>query len=64
MELLKRYVGVFAWTYDEMPSLDLGLVVHPLNLNPGNKPVIQSVKIFHTTIEDQITQEVKKLLAA
>ena len=64
MELLKRYVGVFAWKYDEMPSLDPGLVVHPLNLNPGNKPVIQSVKIFHTTIKDQITQEVKKLLAA
>ena len=64
MVLLKRYVGVFAWTYDEMPSLDPELVVHPLNLNPGNKPVIQPVKIFHTTIEDQITQEVKKLLAA
>ena len=41
VELLKRYMYVFAWTYDEMPSLDLGLVVHPLNLNPGNKPVIQ-----------------------
>ena len=39
--LLRRYVDVFSWTYDEMPSLDLGLVVHPLNLNPGNKPVIQ-----------------------
>ena len=27
MELLKRYVDVFAWTYDEMPGLDLRLVV-------------------------------------
>ena len=25
--LLKRYVDVFAWTYDEMPDLDPGLVV-------------------------------------
>ena len=46
-----------------MPSLDLGLVVHSLNVDLGTKPVIQLARIFHTEIEDQITQEVKKLLA-
>ena len=25
--LLKKYMDVFAWTYDEMPGLDPGLVV-------------------------------------
>ena len=57
-------MDVFAWTYDEMPSLDLGLVVHALNVDPGVKPVIQLARVFHTNVETQITQEVKKLLAA
>ena len=62
--LLEKYVDVFTWTYDEMLGLDLGLVVHSLNVDPGVKLVIQLAKLFHTDIEAQITQEVKKLLAA
>ena len=64
MELMKRYVDVFAWTYDEMPGLDSMLVVHSLNVDSGTKPVIQPTRIFHIEIEGQITQEVKKLLVA
>ena len=62
--LLKEYMDVFAWTYDEMPGLDLGLVVHGLNVDPRVKPVIQPARVLHTDVETQITQEVKKLLAA
>ena len=64
MALLKKYMDVFTWTYDEMPGLDLGLVVHSLNIDSGVKPVIQPARVFHTNVEAQITQEVKKLLAA
>ena len=64
MTLLKEYMDVFAWTYNEMPSLDPGLVVHALNVDPQVKPVIQPARVFHTDVETQITQEVKKLLAA
>ena len=28
--LLKKYVDMFTWTYDEMPGLDPGLMVHSL----------------------------------
>ena len=62
--LFKEYIDVFAWTYDEIPGLDLGLVVHALNVDSGVKPVIQPTRVFHTDVETQITQEVKKLLAA
>ena len=62
--LFRRYVDVFAWTYDEMSGLDLGLVVYSLNVDPGVKPVIELARVFHTDIEAQITQEVKKLLVA
>ena len=60
--LLKKYVDVFAWMYDEMPGMDPGLVVHSLNVDPGVKPVVQPAKVFHIDLEAQITQEVKKLL--
>ena len=62
MEIMKRYVDVFAWTYDEMSGLDSVLVVHSLNVDPRTKPVIQQTRIFHIEIEGQITQEVKKCL--
>ena len=62
--LLKRCVEVFVWTYDEMSGLNPRLVVHSLNVDLGTKPVIQPTRVFHTEIEAQITQEVKKLLAA
>ena len=57
MALLKKYVDVFAWTYDEMPGQDPGLVVHSLNIDPGVKPVVQLTRAFHTNVEAQITQE-------
>ena len=62
--LLKEYIDVFAWTYNEMLGLDLGLVVYALNVDPGVKLVIQLARVFHTDVETQITQEIKKLLAA
>ena len=37
--LLKEFKDVFVWDYSEMPSLDLGLVAHTLNVDPEAKPV-------------------------
>ena len=53
---------MFAWTYDEMPGLDPGLVVHSLNVDPRIRSVVQPARVFHTEVEAQIVQEVKKLL--
>jgi len=63
MLLLKEFKDVFSWDYNEMPRLDLGLVVHTLNVDPEAKPVAQPAKVFHTEIEEQIANEVQKLLA-
>ena len=40
VDLLHEYKNVFAWDYDEMPGIDLGLVVHSLNVEPGTRPVV------------------------
>ena len=63
IDLLHEYKDVFAWDYDEMPGIDPGLVAHSLNVEPSTRPVVQPMRTFHTEVEAQITQEVKKLLA-
>ncbi|KAI5407263.1 hypothetical protein KIW84_053498 [Lathyrus oleraceus] len=35
IELLREYVDVFAWSYKDMPSLDIDIVQHFLPLKPG-----------------------------
>ena len=37
--LLKEYKDVFTWDYSEMLGLDLGLVVHTLNVDPEARPL-------------------------
>jgi len=49
--LLKKYLDVFAWTYDEMHGLDPGLVVHSLNVDPEVKSIVQPSRVFHIDIE-------------
>ena len=48
----------------EMLGLDLKMMAHAFNIEPGAKPVVQPRRIFHPNVEAQIVQEVKKLLAA
>ena len=62
--LLKEFRDFFAWDYSEMSRLDLGLVVHTLNVDLEAKPVAQPARVFHTEIEKQIVKEVQKFLVA
>ena len=64
IDLLHEYKDVFAWDYKEMPEIDPRLVAHSLNVESGTRPVVQPIITFHTEVKAQITQEVKKLLAA
>ena len=41
-ELLKEYKDVFAWTYKEMPGLDLKVDVHQLSIRHGVQPIKQA----------------------
>ena len=43
--LLKEFKDVFAWDYSELPGLDLGVVVHTLNVDLEAKPVAKPAKI-------------------
>ncbi|KAI5437176.1 hypothetical protein KIW84_023336 [Lathyrus oleraceus] len=47
IELLREYVDVFAWSYEDMPSLDTDIVQHFLPLKPECIPVKQKLRRTH-----------------
>jgi len=60
--LLKEYMDVFAWSYQEMPGLSPNLVVHKLKVNPNAKPMKQPPRKYRLDVEERIKLEVQKLL--
>ena len=41
--LLEEYQDIFAWSYQDMPGLDLDIVQHKLPLTPGSSLVKQKL---------------------
>jgi len=41
ISLIKEYIDVFAWSYEDMSGLDPQVVMHHLNIKPDAKPVKQ-----------------------
>ena len=39
VNLLREFVDVFSWSYQDMPGLDTDIVVHKLPLKPECSPV-------------------------
>jgi len=39
--LMRKYIDVLAWNYEDMPGLDSQVAVHRLNIKPDTKPVKQ-----------------------
>ena len=39
IQLILEYIDVFAWNYEDMPGLDLQIVMHHLNINLDSKRV-------------------------
>lgn len=64
VNLLKEFQDVFAWSYEDMPSLEPTLVAHALNVDPIVWPVKLHRHVFHPEVEEQIIVEAHKLLVA
>ena len=64
IDLLKEYVDVFAWSYQDMPGLDTNIVEHHLPLKPECPPVKQRLRRIHPDMADKIKKEVQKQLDA
>ena len=53
---------MFSWSYEEMPDIDLSIVVHKIPTYPGAKPVRQCLHPMHPRKAVAIKGEVEKLL--
>ena len=58
--LLKDYQDIFAWSYQDMPSLSSDIVQHRLPLNPECSPVKQKLRRMKPETSLKIKEEVKK----
>ena len=63
IDLLKTYLDVFAWSYEDMPGLDLTIVQHHLPILPHAKPVKQKLRRLHPQWSLQVKDEIKKQLS-
>ena len=61
--LIREYIDVFEWNYEDMPDLDPHIAMHHLNIKPDVKPVKQQQRRFRPNIMEAIETEVHKLIA-
>ena len=64
IELLKEYVDVFAWSYQDIPGLDTNIFKHRFLLKPECLPIKQKLRITHLDMEVKIKEEVLKHINA
>ena len=62
IQLLRSYLDVFAWSYEDMPGLDLSIFQHCLPLLPHARPVKQKLRRLHPRWSLQVKEEIQKQL--
>ena len=45
--LFQEFCDIFAWSYEEMPRIDLTNVVHEIKTYPDTKPIRQILRLIH-----------------
>ncbi|XP_070054104.1 uncharacterized protein [Nicotiana tomentosiformis] len=60
IDLLRQYVDVFAWSYDDMPGLSVDIISHRLPTDPTRSPVKQKPRKFKPNLSLRIKEEVTK----
>ena len=64
IQFLRENIDVFAWSHEDMPGIDLGVITHRLNVYPSSKPVRQKKRVFAPERDNAIKEEVQKLTTA
>ncbi|KAI5400198.1 hypothetical protein KIW84_065212 [Lathyrus oleraceus] len=60
IELLREFLDVFAWSYEDMPGLDINIVQHFQPLKPECRSVKQKLRRTHPDMVVKIKEEVQK----
>ena len=61
VQFLRENIDVFAWSHEDMPGIDPGVITHRLNVYPSSKPVRQKKRVFAPERDNTIKEEVQKL---
>ena len=64
VQFLKKNIDVFAWSHEDMPGIDPGVITHRLNVSPSFKPIRQKKRVFAPERNSAIKDEVHKLMVA
>ena len=64
VQFLKKNIDVFAWSHEDMPSIDPSVITHRLNVRPSSKPVRQKKKVFALERDNAIKDKIQKLIVA
>ena len=64
IDLLREYSDVFAWSYQDMPGLDIDIMVHCLPLIEECAPIKKKLRRVKPEMLLKIKEEVKKQLDA
>ena len=63
IDLLRSYLDVFEWSYEDMPNLDPTIVQHHLPILPHVRPVKQKLRRLHPRWSLQVKEEIQKQLS-
>ncbi|RVX08208.1 Retrovirus-related Pol polyprotein from transposon 17.6 [Vitis vinifera] len=63
IHLLRSYLDVFAWSYEDMLGLDPSIVQHHLPILPHAKPVKQKLRRLHPRWSLHVKEEIQKQLS-
>ena len=64
IKLLKEYVDIFAWSYEDLKTYDNSIIQHKVPLNPNVKPFRQKLRRINPALFPVIEKELKNLLDA
>ena len=63
IDLLRSYLDVFAWSYEDMSDLDSSIVQHHLPILPHARPVKKKLRRRHPRWSLQVKEEIHKQLS-
>ena len=63
IDLLRSYLDVFAWSYEDMPGIDPSIVQHHLPILPRVRPVKQKLRRLHPRWRLQVKEEIQNKLS-
>ena len=62
--LFKEFRDIFSWSYQEIPGIDLSILVHEIKTYPMAKPIRKKLRQVHPWKAATIKAEIEKLLKA